>query len=56
MKRRFPFFYGYVMLAAVWCLYFCVFGTVLYGASVINANMQQAMGFPEQYISSPNGA
>ncbi len=50
MKRRFPFFYGYVMLAAVWCLYFCVFGTVLYGASVINANMQQAMGFPEQYI------
>lgn len=38
------------MLVAVWCLYFCVFGTVLYGASVINAHMQQAMGFPEQYI------
>lgn len=50
MKRRFPFFYGYGMLAAVWCIYFCVFGTVLYGASVINADMQQAMGFSEQYI------
>ncbi len=50
MKRHVPFFYGYGMLAAVWCIYFCVFGTVLYGASVINADMQQAMGFSEQYI------
>lgn len=50
MKRHFPFFYGYGMLAAVWCIYFCVFGTVLYSTSVINAGMQQAMGFSERYI------
>lgn len=50
MKRRDRFFYGYIILIVTWCLYFCVFGTVTYGASVINANMQMSLGIKERYI------
>lgn len=50
MRRRTPFFYGYVILATVWLLYFSVIGMILYGASVVNAQMQLVLGFDEQYV------
>lgn len=45
MQKRNPrFFYGYIVLAAVWIIYFCNMGFSTYGAPAINPVMVSELG------------
>lgn len=45
IHKKIPFFYGYIVLGAIWIVYFCNVGFVIYGAPAINAKMVQVLGF-----------
>ena len=50
--KQSKFFYGYIVLAAIWVIYFFNVATPLYGVSAINANMVAATGFDAAVVGT----
>ncbi|WP_159448057.1 CynX/NimT family MFS transporter [Papillibacter cinnamivorans] len=44
-RRSGKFFYGYIILAAVWIIYFSNLGLTIYGTAALNAVMAEERGF-----------
>ncbi len=44
-RRSGKFFYGYIILAAIWIIYFTNLGFTVYGTTALNAGMAAERGF-----------